>query len=102
MCRIIGSTISDDFPFFSKMLTNILHRGPDDKGFYEDSLIMLGNARLSIIDINGGHQPIFNEDEGICIVFNGEIYNYRELISNLKNHTFKTNYDTEVIIHQYE
>lgn len=82
----------------------IQHRGPDDVGYYTDGNLGIFNRRLSIIDLPGGHQPIFNEDQSIVIVFNGEIYNYKELIPRLQEqgHQFKTVCDTEVIIHLYE
>jgi asparagine synthase (glutamine-hydrolysing) len=80
------------------------HRGPDDEGFYCDEHIGLGHARLSIIDVELGSQPMSNEDETLWIVFNGEIYNYVELREELleKGHTFRTRSDTEVILHSYE
>jgi asparagine synthase (glutamine-hydrolysing) len=86
------------------MLMAIRHRGPDDRGTYASHQIGLGHARLSIIDLNSGHQPISNEDGTVWIVFNGEIYNYRELRTWLlaKGHTLKTQSDTEVIVHLYE
>jgi asparagine synthase (glutamine-hydrolysing) len=87
-----------------QMCTVIKHRGPDDEGIFLDDHIGLGMRRLSIIDLETGHQPIHNEDESIWIVFNGEIYNYRELRQFLeeKNHRFYTSSDTEVLIHLYE
>jgi asparagine synthase (glutamine-hydrolysing) len=79
------------------------YRGPDDCGLYVKGNIGLGHRRLSIIDIETGHQPMFNQDASIVIVFNGEIYNYIELRENyLKDHTFKTRSDTEVLLHLYE
>jgi asparagine synthase (glutamine-hydrolysing) len=86
------------------MLRSIAHRGPDDEGVYINGPIGIGNRRLSIIDVPGGHQPICNEDETIWIVYNGEIYNYKLLRQELekKGHIFKTNSDTEVIVHLYE
>jgi len=88
----------------SDMAAAIHHRGPDDEGYYVNGSVGLANLRLSIIDITGGHQPIFNEDGSICVVYNGEIYNYKELRSELisKGHTFVTNSDTEVLVHGYE
>ncbi len=86
----------------------IRHRGPDDQGTWVehngDDGVALGMRRLSIIDVSGGHQPIFNEDRSIVIVFNGEIYNYRELQHTLqeRSHSFETNSDTEAIVHAYE
>jgi asparagine synthase (glutamine-hydrolysing) len=86
------------------MLDTIRHRGPDDEGTYYGSQVGLGHRRLSIIDLNTGHQPLSNEDGSVWIVFNGEIYNYQELRVFLlsKGHIFKTQTDTEVIIHLYE
>jgi asparagine synthase (glutamine-hydrolysing) len=86
------------------MLGAIRHRGPDDAGTYVDERIALGQARLSIIDLAGGHQPIFNEDGTKCIVLNGEIYNYLDLRQQLlsQGHRFSTKSDTEVILHLYE
>lgn len=86
------------------MLDTIRHRGPDDEGTYFGSQVGLGHRRLSIIDLNTGHQPLSNEDGSVWIVFNGEIYNYQDLRVFLlgKGHVFKTQTDTEVIIHLYE
>jgi asparagine synthase (glutamine-hydrolysing) len=86
------------------MADTIYHRGPDDEGFYLSGPVGLGFRRLSIIDLNTGHQPISNEDGTVWIVFNGEIYNYQELREFLlsKGHTFKSQTDTEVIVHLYE
>ena len=86
------------------MADTISHRGPDDEGYYVSGPIGLGFRRLSIIDLNTGHQPISNEDGSVWIVFNGEIYNYKELREVLlsQGHVFKTRTDTEVIVHLYE
>jgi asparagine synthase (glutamine-hydrolysing) len=86
------------------MLDTIRHRGPDDEGLYVNSSVGLGHRRLSIIDLNTGHQPLSNEDGTIWIVFNGEIYNFQELRDFLlsKGHVFRTRTDTEVIVHLYE
>jgi asparagine synthase (glutamine-hydrolysing) len=86
------------------MADAIYHRGPDDEGYYVSGALGLGFRRLSIIDLNTGHQPLANEDNTVWIVFNGEIYNYQELRRELlsKGHTFKTHTDTEVIVHLYE
>jgi len=80
------------------------HRGPDDEGFYVDPGVALGMRRLSIIDLSTGHQPIHNEDRTVWVVFNGEIYNYRELRDELEasDHHFYTASDTETIVHGYE
>ncbi|MFK5893310.1 MAG: asparagine synthetase B, partial [Pseudomonadota bacterium] len=88
----------------------IAHRGPDDEGFYEaladnkKTHVGLAHRRLSIIDLHGGHQPIGNEDNSIQLVFNGEIYNYQSLRTDLiaKGYNFKTDSDTETIVHAYE
>ncbi|HEY8187908.1 MAG TPA: asparagine synthase (glutamine-hydrolyzing) [Pyrinomonadaceae bacterium] len=86
------------------MCSVIRHRGPDDQGVMLKQGVALGMRRLSIIDLAGGHQPISNEDSTVTIVFNGEIYNYRELQSVLqaRGHRFRTNSDTETIVHAYE
>ena len=86
------------------MCEAIRHRGPDDEGVYVDGPVGLGMRRLSIIDLAGGRQPIFNEDRSKVIVFNGEIYNYRELRRELlrRGHTFTSQGDTETILHLYE
>jgi len=86
------------------MCQTIVHRGPDDEGVYAEGPVGLGMRRLSIIDLAGGQQPIANEDQTVWVVFNGEIYNYRELRPDLeaKGHRFTTNSDTEVIVHLYE
>lgn len=87
-----------------QMADRIIHRGPDQDDYYVDNDISLGFRRLSIIDLEGGSQPIFNEDGTKVLVFNGEIYNYREIREDLikKNHVFKTMSDSETILHGYE
>src|SRR5579862_3849212 len=109
MCGICGKVGFDRDASVSgalirNMLDTIRHRGPDDEGIYLSPQVGLGHARLAIIDLNTGHQPLCNEDGTVWIVFNGEIYNYRELRSLLlaKGHVFKTQTDTEVIVHLYE
>jgi len=86
------------------MIETLRHRGPDDTGFFIDDGIGLASARLSIIDIEGGHQPIHNEDGTIHVTYNGEIYNFNQLRRDLesKGHRFYTRSDTEVIVHSYE
>ena len=107
MCAIAGSVnfkgFAADDALIRKMTATMRHRGPDDTGFFRDGTVAFGFNRLSIIDLAGGAQPMSNEDRTIHIVFNGEIYNFKELRTRLeKNHTFKTNSDTEVIVHGYE
>jgi asparagine synthase (glutamine-hydrolysing) len=87
-----------------RMCDVIRHRGPDDEGVWVDEGVALGMRRLSIIDLSTGHQPIHNEDRSVWIVFNGEIYNFRELRRELETagHRFYTSTDTEVIVHAYE
>jgi len=85
------------------MTDALVHRGPDGSGYYQNENVALGHRRLSIIDIEGGHQPISNEDGGLVLVCNGEIYNSPELRTGLEQrHTFKTTTDVEVILHLYE
>jgi asparagine synthase (glutamine-hydrolysing) len=97
-----GSPVVKDI--LLRMNAKMIHRGPDDEGYYIYKNIGLSVRRLSIIDIQGGHQPISNEDGRYWMVFNGEIYNYVELRLELENkgHVFKTRTDTEVVIHLYE
>lgn len=104
MCSICGVYGFEDKNLLKKMCGVTIHRGPDDHGFFFDKDISLGHRRLSIIDLKTGHQPIHNEDESIWIVYNGEIYNFRELRAQLEKtgHRFYTSSDTEVIIHAYE
>jgi asparagine synthase (glutamine-hydrolysing) len=88
-----------------KAMTDVIvHRGPDDSGFWKEPGLGLGFRRLSIIDLKEGHQPLCNEDETVWIVFNGEIYNYKPLRAGLESrgHVFRTQTDTEVIVHLYE
>ncbi len=107
MCGIVGFTnnISNPDEALGKMMDRIKHRGPDAYGKYIDEDIALGHRRLSIIDVSSsGDQPIFNEDNSLVIIFNGEIYNYKTIRETLieKGHKFRTNTDTEVLIHGYE
>jgi len=87
-----------------RMADSIRHRGPDDDGFHVEDGIGLGFRRLSIIDLEGGHQPLFNEDGAVAVVFNGEIYNFRELRRELEQlgHQFRTRADSEVLVHGWE
>ncbi len=86
------------------MLAGMLHRGPDDEGMLSKPGAVLGMRRLSIIDLSGGHQPVFNEDGNVGVVFNGEIYNFAALRTSLESrgHRFRTHSDTEAIVHAYE
>jgi asparagine synthase (glutamine-hydrolysing) len=86
------------------MLDSIAHRGPDDEGVYRSGPVLLGHRRLKIIDLTTGKQPLCNEDGTVWIVYNGEVYNYKELTLELvkKGHRFKSVSDTEVIVHLYE
>ena len=99
-----GSRRESDFALVHGMCDVIRHRGPDDEGIHIEDGVGLGMRRLSIIDLSTGHQPIHNEDEAIWLVFNGEIYNYRELRVELERHghRFYTASDTETIVHAYE
>src|SRR5437764_11765241 len=87
-----------------RMTDSIRHRGPDDEGYFFSGRLGLGFRRLSIIDLAGGHQPMSDVEETVRIIFNGEIYNFKELRAELqsKGHEFRTNSDTEVIIHGYK
>ncbi len=111
MCGIAGIISLDDSPpptaeQVLAMCDAMHHRGPDDCGFAvdEQQRVAMGMRRLSIIDIAGGHQPVSNEDRSVRVVLNGEIYNYRELRRDLerRGHTFRTNTDTEVLVHLWE
>ncbi|MCD4737793.1 MAG: asparagine synthase (glutamine-hydrolyzing) [Anaerolineae bacterium] len=109
MCGITGVLNLREQPPVEKevllqMLAMLRHRGPDEFGLYRDEKVGLGSARLSIIDLSSGQQPISNEDGSLWIVFNGEIYNYVELRPQLeaRGHRFSTHTDTEVILHLYE
>jgi asparagine synthase (glutamine-hydrolysing) len=109
MCGIVG--IFDcrgrrevDRALLAQMNDSQTHRGPDDSGLYVKPGIGLGHRRLSIIDLSGGHQPLFNEDGSVVVVYNGEIYNFAELSKELaaRGHRFRTSCDTEVIVHAWE
>lgn len=106
MCGIVGFVNTKDQKenTIEAMMNRIIHRGPNSAGKYIDDDIALGFRRLSIVDLEGGSQPIFNEDESKVIIFNGEIYNFKPLRKQLieAGHTFKTHADTEVILHGYE
>ena len=108
MCGIAGIVRWDGRPVLEEeirdMCSVMVHRGPDEEGIYLGDGVALGMRRLSIIDLAGGQQPVSNEDASVWIVFNGEIYNYRELRHELqqKGHVFRTSSDTETIVHLYE
>ncbi len=106
MCGFTGFTnhINNADKVLTKMMNTIIHRGPDSGGQYTDDDIALGFRRLSIIDLEQGDQPIFNEDKSKILLFNGEIYNYQSIRSDLleKGHVFTTHSDSEVILHGYE
>ena len=120
MCGIAGAIwTSQGQPLPGDVLRRMTHvqrhRGPDDEGFHSSDVrltaqnreipgVALGHRRLSIIDLDCGHQPLANEDESVWVIFNGEIYNFRELRHRLEGsgHRFRTASDTEVIVHLYE
>lgn len=106
MCGFVGFTnfIRDDGTVLKRMSDRIIHRGPDASGRFVDENIALGFRRLSIIDLEDGNQPMFNEDKSLVLVFNGEIYNFKELREELaaSGHRFSNNSDSEVLLHGYE
>ena len=106
MCGFVGFTnkISDNGTVLEKMMNRIVHRGPDSDGKFFDQNIALGFRRLSIIGLEDGDQPMFNEDGSLVLVFNGEIYNYPDLKAELieLGHTFKSHADSEVLLHGFE
>ena len=108
MCGFVGFFTNgyggDRNAVIKAMADRIIHRGPDQDDYYVDDDMALGFRRLSIIDLEGGSQPILNEDGTKVLVFNGEIYNFQELRKDLlaKGHVFKTSTDSEVLLHGYE
>ncbi|MBI2051330.1 asparagine synthase (glutamine-hydrolyzing) [Candidatus Roizmanbacteria bacterium] len=104
MCGIAGFYGFRNDALLENISKELKHRGPDGEGFYIDEDVSLLNRRLAIIDLKTGDQPIYNEDKSVVVVYNGEIYNYRALRDDLKEkgHIFKTNSDTEIIVHAYE
>jgi len=104
MCGIFGFAGFERPALLRRMADSIRHRGPDGEGFFVHGRFSMGMRRLSIIDLAGGGQPIYNEDHSVAVCFNGEIYNYVELMEELeeKGHRFRTRSDTEVIVHAYE
>ncbi len=106
MCGYVGfvDKIDSKDQVLTEMMNQIIHRGPDSDGRYADDNCALGFRRLSIIDLEGGSQPLYNEDNTMVLVFNGEIYNFKQIKKDLieKGHIFKTSTDSEVLIHGYE
>ena len=108
MCGFVGfkntPEVASPQNVIKAMADRIIHRGPDDADYYVDDQVSLGFRRLSIIDLEGGRQPILNEDGTKVLVFNGEIYNFQSLREDLleKGHVFKTRTDSETILHGYE
>ena len=109
MCGICGIFHRDrarrvERDTLAEMNQRIVHRGPDDDGFFVEANVGLAMRRLSIIDIQTGHQPISNEDENVWIVYNGELYNHRDLRKDLegRGHRYRTKSDTETIVHLFE
>src|ERR1700747_1003291 len=105
ICGVIGIQRPERAEEITRRMRGALtHRGPDEDGMLVAPSAALGMRRLSIIDLPGGHQPVFNETGNVGIVYNGEIYNFRQLRNTLKGrgHTFRTNSDTEVVVHAYE
>ncbi|MFQ5454188.1 MAG: asparagine synthase (glutamine-hydrolyzing), partial [Candidatus Zixiibacteriota bacterium] len=110
MCGIVGvydKNIRNKYDVekeIKMMMSCLAHRGPDESGTFVSERVALGHQRLSIIDLTTGRQPIFNEKKTMCITYNGEVYNYRELKKELivLGHSFSTNSDTETILHAYE
>src|ERR1035441_3849465 len=105
ICGIIGIERSDlGEGITRRMMEALWRRGPDEDGLLVAPSVALGMRRLSIIDLPGGHQPVFNETGNVGVIFNGEIYNFRQLRKTLegRGHAFRTHSDTEVIVHAYE
>lgn len=108
MCGIAGMVAAEDAAAdpaaLAQALAAIRHRGPDDDGRWVDGRTAIGMRRLAVIDVQGGHQPVFNEDGSVGVVFNGEIYNYRELLADLRSrgHALRSDSDTESLVHLYE
>ena len=109
MCGISGLFDTRGARDFSRDLVRRIndiqsHRGPDESGIHLEPGVALAHRRLSVIDLTTGQQPLFNEDDSVCVVFNGEIYNFQALVPELEalGHRFKTRSDTEVIVHAWE
>ena len=108
MCGIAGMVVAPGqappSPELGRRMTTVIrHRGPDDEGLHHDERALLGMRRLAIIDVEGGHQPLYGADRQVCLVFNGEIYNFRELRAGLEKdgHVFATHSDSEVVLQLY-
>ncbi len=109
MCGFVGifetrNKRQTDAALLGRMNDSLAHRGPDDCGYHTEPGIGLGHRRLSIIGLSGGRQPMFNEDNSVAVVYNGEIYNFQEITKELREagHRFRTSCDTEVIVHAWE
>src|SRR6202790_3498972 len=105
ICGVIGMESTERADAITRrMMEALRHRGPDEDGLLVAPSVVLGMRRLSIIDLSGGRQPVFNEAGNVAVVFNGEIYNFRQLRNTLegRGHTFRTHSDTETIVHAYE
>lgn len=108
MCGIAGILVSSgaqiETGLIESMTRTMIHRGPDAEGYFVSRNVALGHRRLKIIDLEGGKQPMFNEDQSVVVIFNGEIFNFAEVKAELeaKGHQFQTHSDTEVIVHAYE
>jgi asparagine synthase (glutamine-hydrolysing) len=104
ICVVVSDRQPVDPAVVQAMCDRVVHRGPDAEGLHVDARVGLGMRRLSIIDLAGGNQPIFNESGSLAVICNGEIYNFRELRTHLleRGHTFRTQSDTESIVHLYE
>ena len=104
ICVAIGDEGAVNRELLTKMCDRIVHRGPNSSGFHVQDGVALGMRRLSVIDLEGGDQPIYNEDRSLVLVFNGEIYNFKELRKALeaRGHRFRSSTDGEVVVHLYE
>src|SRR5258708_16921986 len=104
ICGVAGGDPADGRDLVHRMCAAMVHRGPDDEGAVQLDSVALGLRRLSIIDLEAGHQPMHNEDSTVWVVQNGEIYNHLELRKLLRaaGHSFNTQSDTEVLVHGYE
>src|SRR3954470_4308860 len=104
MCGIAGFAGAGEREILAKMTDALTHRGPDDRGVWDDGTVFLGHRRLSIVDLEGGHQPMATSDDELILIFNGEIYNHDELRieRKAKGHVFRTDHsDTEFLLPGY-